>query len=594
MISRWKLAWASLTTRLVLVMAGLVIGTALVLSALALYLLQDQLNHSAQLALDDARQSASAILQERLDETAILASFASTDPIIVEALRKQNKTELDAVAARLSLALPTAVLVIADSSGRWQTGVNSFEFDEAEVWVADAVQGQTRTGWSKTAECRFVAVTSVPIRAEGTILGAVFLAWPLDEPFIDKIKAQTQTEAWFLCGSIASPVVWGAKSLDLDSTISEYVLAQGKPSVGNSRVDGVGGYGSYTPILDISGHVIGMYGVTQRTPETVAVRDNAIRLFAGVALVLVLAVLVESLLLAHRITTPLEILTRAAHAFRKGAHPVPLPVNGNDEIAVLARSFEQMRSQLSAMYEDLAREKNRYRDFLAIMPHEFKTPLSAVVASLELLETGDAQLSPDQITLLNSIRRATIRLQGLVNNLLDTASLQAGHFQVFAEPHDLASIVEEARAFIQPVLDQRKQSLLVQSNASVPKVMADRIRITQVLINLISNASKYGPAEEPICVEIAPDGEFVRTGISDRGAGIPPEEQSLLFQRFMRVGKRNGRSVEGIGFGLAIVKGIIELHHGQVGITSAPGKGTTVWFTLPAARLSSESELDDE
>jgi len=297
--------------------------------------------------------------------------------------------------------------------------------------------------------------------------------------------------------------------------------------------------------------------------------------------------LAEAYFLARRITTPLIALTQATRAFGEGETNVPLDVSGQDEFAVLAQSFATMRSRLSETYGDLAREKDKYQDFLAILPHEFKTPLAALAASLELLQTDFQQLPADQASaLLESIHRSTIRLESLVDNLLDTASIQAGQFQVHAEPNPLPTIIESARVFVQPLLDQKQQTVQIKMNESLPWVRADPGRITQVLINLLSNASKYGPPGEPIGIEAIPVDSFIHVAVSDRGQGIAPEDQALLFQRFMRLAANGARAPEGLGFGLAIVKAIIDLHHGQVGVESEPGQGTTVWFTLPIAESS--------
>ncbi|MBI4790626.1 MAG: HAMP domain-containing protein, partial [Chloroflexi bacterium] len=371
--------------------------------------------------------------------------------------------------------------------------------------------------------------------------------------------------------------VWGAATLELDATVADTVLNHASFAAGSSRVDGVSGYGVYAPLVDVSGRVIGMYGIAQPVQDVIAARDSALRLFAGVALVFVLAVLLEAYLLARRITTPLAALTQATRALSDGAPSAPLEISGDDEIAILARSFSAMRLRLAEARDALVREKDRYRDFLAILPHEFKTPLSAAVASLELLETDPDQVSPEQAVLLSSIRRSVVRLQSLVNNLLDGASLQSGQFQVHAEPHDLASIAEQARTFLQPLLDQKHQAVHFSTPETLPRVLADPRRIEQVVINLLSNANKHGPPGEPICIEMAARDGFVRVAVADRGAGISAQDQARLFERFARTGR------EGVGLGLAIVKDIVELHRGQVGIESAPGQGTTVWFTLPIA-----------
>src|SRR5207249_4354733 len=191
-------------------------------------------------------------------------------------------------------------------------------------------------------------------------------------------------------------------------------------------------------------------------------------------------------------------LTDATRALGEGDLQTALAVTGHDEIGVLSSSFETMRVRLATTVAELERERNRYREFLALMPHEFKTPLAALSASLELLQSDDEGLSSEQRALMTSLRRSLIRLTSLVDNLLDTASIQAGKFHVDAAPNQLGPMIEEAWLTTKPLLDQKDQTLEVNIAPQLPKVMADSRRITQVLINLISNAHKYGPAGKSV------------------------------------------------------------------------------------------------
>lgn len=646
----WRRKWESLGTRLTIAMAGLVIGSALVLGALASSLLSNEFDRRAQIRADDAQAVADALVREEIGKAAAFARWAASDPQLVVALRKQDPAEVDSVIGRLAAVAPRGLVQVADTSGRWASVRPSPAVEDAQALVDDALQGTPRAGLSKTSDCRLAAVASAPVSEP--VQGAVVVSLPLDQDFIQRLDTSAHANAWLLCGSTPRPIVWGPETLEIDQAISEIVQAQGKPGSGTSRADGVVGYGNYIPLRDIGGRVIGMYGLSQPVEDITAARDDAIRIFVIIGLLMVIAVLLEAYLLAHRITTPLKVLTEATRALGENLPPTGAPgvegllppLDGEDEIALLARSFEEMRARLSETHATLVQEKDRYRDFLAILPHEFKTPLSAVVASLELLETDESQLSPDQRSLLGSIRRSVIRLQSLVNNLLDSASLQVGQFQVHAEPHHLPDLIEQMRLFVQPLLDKKRQALEIKTDGRplwdldqgrrairsegehllgaegdpnvsahndmfadplkggqpswqglwpLPRVMADPRRITQVLINLISNASKYGPAGESICLELVPSETYLRVSVIDHGPGISVKEQSRLFQRFVRVGKGAAEAAEGMGFGLAIVKEIVEKHGGQVGINSELGRGTTVWFTLPVAEVGTRAPVQE-
>ncbi len=322
---------------------------------------------------------------------------------------------------------------------------------------------------------------------------------------------------------------------------------------------------------------------------------NLITAFLIVALLILLLVTAVTYLFARSITEPLAELARTTRAVAQGQLDAPLPVQRRDEIGAFADDFRAMQRELAASQRALENEKTRYAELndlkerlLANVPHELKTPLSAIAASLEILQSEDTDLTrAERAELLESIHRAVVRLQYLVENMLDAASIQAGQFRVHAQPKRLAPLVEEARLFVQPLLMQKGQTLHMRDDTDGAHVSADPSRIVQVLVNLLSNASKYGYARAEIGVELQPREKFVRVSVSNRGDPIPWEEQQRLFQRFVRGSRVEGLS--GVGLGLAIARTIVELHGGEIGLTSDTERGTTAWFILPRAH-----EVEDE
>jgi signal transduction histidine kinase len=189
---------------------------------------------------------------------------------------------------------------------------------------------------------------------------------------------------------------------------------------------------------------------------------------------------------------------------------------------------------------------------------------------------------------VDSLRQGTLRLEELIDNLLSSASLHTGHFAVRLHATDLEAVVEEVLLTTQPLLALQRQYLKLDLPASLPLVQADPRRISQVFINLISNASKYGPPGAPIVVRVRERDNEVLVQVNDSGPGIPPEMQSALFQPFSRL-DQTGRS--GMGLGLSIVKAIVERHGGSVGLESAPGRGATFWFTLPLSTQPTDEQV---
>jgi len=247
------------------------------------------------------------------------------------------------------------------------------------------------------------------------------------------------------------------------------------------------------------------------------------------------------------------------------------PSGGAKQVALVLRDITE---------EDSARRLSSY--FLANISHEFRTPLAALNASVELLLEEMNEMSLGEIAkLLNSIHLGVTSLQTLIDNLLESASMEAGQFRIRRHPTDLVGIVTEATRVMKPLLERRQQELLLDMPAKTPLVNADPTRLTQVLVNLLSNASKYSPMETTIALSLKTERKTaIRITVSDRGPGIPQSERSRLFQRFVRLGLED-RAQYGIGLGLSVVKTIVEAHGGEVGVDENPAGGSRFWFTIP-------------
>jgi PAS domain S-box-containing protein len=172
--------------------------------------------------------------------------------------------------------------------------------------------------------------------------------------------------------------------------------------------------------------------------------------------------------------------------------------------------------------------------FLVNVGHEFRTPLSALAASTELLLGRTSELSLSELReLLTSLHLGVLGLQTLVDNLLEGASIEAGRFRVYPRPCDLGEMIAEAMRTMQPLLDKRGQRLTAELPAAIPMVEADPRRTVQVLVNLLSNASKYGPEHAEIAVGVTKDDHWARVSVADHGPGIPAGYRRTLFRRFV-------------------------------------------------------------
>lgn len=224
-------------------------------------------------------------------------------------------------------------------------------------------------------------------------------------------------------------------------------------------------------------------------------------------------------------------------------------------------------------------------DFLLDVAHELRTPIAGLTASLDLLHQDASSMTPQELrAMVGALRRSALRLEHLVQNLLDAGSIEAGTFEVRAIPTSVRAVLEESLAFVQPILDQKGQELRTRFGRGTDRVVADPRRTAQVFSNLLANAGKYAPDGTPITITAVSEPGYVRVTIQNAGPAISGDEIGRLFQRFFR--SRTVRAESGgLGLGLAICRAIVRAQGGEIGITSTAETGTSVHFTLPKARV---------
>ncbi|MGD8456302.1 MAG: ATP-binding protein [Anaerolineales bacterium] len=274
-----------------------------------------------------------------------------------------------------------------------------------------------------------------------------------------------------------------------------------------------------------------------------------------------------------------------------GTRQVNIKTLNNREVTLSITSAKMPLSdgnsheEIAMVLRDITEEKaiqNLRAYFLANISHEFRTPLSALNASVELLLDELEHYSLAEIReLLNSIHLSVSGLQALIDNLLESMSIEAGHFKLRPKPSNLNTIVLDAVRLMEPLLNRRRQELLLSRWSRLPLVNIDPTRITQVLVNLLSNASKFGPMGEEIILSLEEsDNRSLSVTVSDRGPGVSQNEREDIFKRFVQLDS-GGEAQYGIGLGLSVVKAIIEEHGGEVGVSEREGGGSKFWFTLP-------------
>ena len=246
---------------------------------------------------------------------------------------------------------------------------------------------------------------------------------------------------------------------------------------------------------------------------------------------------------------------------------------------------EELERRVEQRTAELTRASNAKTDFLSRMSHELRTSMNAILGFAQLLEfSPDLPLHPEHADYVQEIMRAGRHLLELINEVLDLERIESGRLDIHIEPIAVDPLVRDCMALLLPIAEKRHIAATIESTTN-SSVLADQLRLRQVLLNLLSNAIKYnrdGGSVEIICQAMASG--YLRITVRDTGHGISAEAFPRLFQPFERL-EAVFTGIEGTGIGLALSKRLIEAMNGRIGAESVAGKGSTFWFELPLGQL---------
>ena len=256
------------------------------------------------------------------------------------------------------------------------------------------------------------------------------------------------------------------------------------------------------------------------------------------------------------------------------------------DLEVLAQSLEERiltRTKDLQVANERLQELDRLKTaFVSIVSHELRTPMTSIKGLVENMMDGlTGTLNERQYFYLGRVKYNIERLTRMINDLLDLSRIEAGKMDLLSSLVNLGSLAREVVELLQPVAQERGLTLHTQIVDPLPLIRADRDKVIQILTNLITNAIKFTEPSGTVTVHVhQQDDGSVTTCIRDTGRGIPVEEQQMIFERFYR-GQSADVKARGAGLGLAITKSLVELHGGQIWVTSTPGKGSQFAFNLP-------------
>jgi two-component system, OmpR family, sensor histidine kinase KdpD len=249
---------------------------------------------------------------------------------------------------------------------------------------------------------------------------------------------------------------------------------------------------------------------------------------------------------------------------------------------LISMSIERAEALETSARSEAAKETERLRTaLLDSVTHELRTPLTGIKASITALLSQPALNRSARHEFLTIINEESDRLNHLIEQAVEMAQLDANKVQLDRKPHRIAELIEPAIDHCR--LECPLREFRVSLSESLPMALADAAWIGKVLANLLGNAVKYSPPSQPIFITAEPKGEFLVLSVADRGSGIDPFEQQMIFDKFYR-GQGQRQRVSGTGMGLAIARAIVDAHGGAISVTSQLDHGSVFTFTLPISK----------
>jgi len=250
----------------------------------------------------------------------------------------------------------------------------------------------------------------------------------------------------------------------------------------------------------------------------------------------------------------------------------------------LVDDLQQSNKLLFETNEELKKATQAKSEFLANMSHELRTPFNAVIGFSELLlDEIPGKINRKQRQCLDDILSSSKHLLSLINDVLDLSKVEAGKLELKQKDFTLNKLIESLTRTIMPILVPRKQSLDIEIEKGLPPIHADKTKIRQVLLNLLSNSVKFMPDGGKLKIEAIRKDSWCQISVIDNGIGMKQEEQERIFEPFYQLDNPISRERSGTGLGLTIAKQIVEKHGGRIWVESEYGKGSCFTFTLPLA-----------
>ncbi|MFN8588825.1 MAG: ATP-binding protein [Candidatus Eisenbacteria bacterium] len=563
----------------------------------------EQIHGQVRDDLERAAAGFESMLRARSNALAVEGSVIVRDPKFFSVISlpvswqdEQFRSTVAGVAADFERITRADVFAVLDAKGHALASVGKFALDSRSLATLDP--GSASDGWVNAADGSLLQVVTTPVLADGGVVGSLVLGSAVDAALARELRELSRSEVTFLADGVAAGSTL-ERPRDTRAALdaadeAEQAVRHGAALPGVREHDaGTDTWLAVARPLPGSRHGARHTYVMQRSlrAETAVLRRIHFGLLALGALAVAIA-LAAGLMVAHRITSPIGRIVRAAEAMERGDYEYPLAAEGADEISYLSERFVEMRAQQRQVIESLQESMRVKRDFLAVASHELRTPITVIRGFQELFSGGAlGPVSDAQRKALDAIGRSTETLSRIAEDATRLAQIAEERLALDVAEHDLEPVLRGAVQDALEVAAGRRVRVECAVSAGTVHARVDAARVREAVAALVKNGIRFTPDGGQVLVWAHSDGEHACVDVRDTGVGIPAHRLEQLLERQSPVRDaahhHSSNTLEfnsaGLGLGLSIARGIARAHGGWLRAESREQQGSTFTLVLPAA-----------
>lgn len=596
MITKW-LTKASLGTKVMLSLLVVLLGFFVLSIALLVTSTQSFTDEVGGERLRDAIEIIENSLESEQAQIRSDITFLTSDVAFFQAVGRRDAEVLREMIDRTDLAQGSYDIDIMDGDGNLLLTTGSGEHSPV-VGLANETTVTISTQVIDNQPQISVSGAAPVVSATGNILGTVRISRPINPEFLlQLVSGQSRVSAVLVYEGelIVHNAIEDANSLRLDDIDFGTGLSSGQTSGSPVFIGEVEGSANipysaaYIPIMaeqtEANVGLLVLVDLSELYNFQVQLQTNAV---AGFVLLMVATLVLIYVVLYQSALKPIDRLRALAQDMTSGQYTQRIPVTAQDELGQLSHTFNEMADAIQQREVSLqaARERAEAADqvksaFLASMSHELRTPLNAIINFTKFVAKGDlGPVNEEQKETLLEVVDSGRHLLNLINDVLDMSKIESGSLTLFVVDNvDLRQVIKQVATTGKSLLHEKSVTLNVEVSPDLPNIRGDKQRLTQVLLNIISNACKFTD-QGSISISAYRDNSDVVISVSDTGPGIAADDHRLVFEAFKQTtsGLRQGG---GTGLGMPITKSLVEAHGGKIELDSAIDQGTTFTITLP-------------